>query len=322
MRAAPAPREVAALADRIQLRRAGRLTPEDEEILRDRSSETWATADRRLADRGLRLDLAAAEPGGTPADDADVARLREALLLADQRALETAWDPSVHLEEAVRAVTDLGRVRNLLGERLTSWVSRDEPEVEAGDAARAVRTALEAPTETEGPLGPSDPGLRAARRRLAELYRATESTQSDLERAVAAVAPNRAPNLSHLLGADLAARLMAQSGGLDRLARLPASTIQVLGAERAFFEHLRGRAPPPRHGLLFLHAAIQSASRSERGKLARALAGKAAIAARMDRAGAALDPSLAQEFERRRAALAARRGEPKGPGRRRSRTAT
>jgi nucleolar protein 56 len=84
---------------------------------------------------------------------------------------------------------------------------------------------------------------------------------------------------------------------------MPASTVQVLGAERAFFEHLRGNAPPPRHGLLFLHPAIQSASRHERGKLARTLAGKVAIAARLDRAGAPVDPSLGRAFEARRTRL-------------------
>ena len=89
----------------------------------------------------------------------------------------------------------------------------------------------------------------------------------------------------------------------------------VLGAERAFFEHLRGRAPPPRHGLLFLHPAIQSAPRGERGKLARALAGKVSIAARLDVAGAPIHPELAQAFDARRSVLKARRGATRRPAR-------
>jgi len=107
---------------------------------------------------------------------------------------------------------------------------------------------------------------------------------------------------------------VAQAGGLDRLARLPASTVQVLGAERAFFEHLRGRAPPPRHGLLFLHPQIQSAPKSVRGKLARALAGKVAIAARRDREGSPVLPELKTAFERREAELRARRGKRRPAG--------
>jgi nucleolar protein 56 len=209
-----------------------------------------------------------------------------------------SWDPSVHLQEAVRAGADLDRVRNLIGERLGSWVSRDFPDLDPGDHARAARAAEEGVARSG--LGPTDPGLLEARRRLGELYRAVADARRALEEAVAASSPVRTPNLSNLLGPELAARLVAQAGGLDRLARLPSSTVQVLGAERAFFEHLRGRAPPPRHGLLFLHPAIQSAPRAERGKLARALAGKAAIAARLDHGGAAVDPSLAAAFEARR----------------------
>jgi nucleolar protein 56 len=229
-----------------------------------------------------------------------------ALLDDAERALTAAWDPSIHVQEAVRASADLDRVRNLIGERLGSWVSHDNPELDPGDHDRAARAAAEG-TPRPG-LGPTDPGLLEARRRLGELYRAVADARHALEEAVRASSPVQTPNLTALLGPELAARLVAQAGGLERLARLPSSTVQVLGAERAFFEHLRGRAPPPRHGLLFLHPAIQSAPRAERGKLARALAGKVAIAARLDHEGAAVNPSLGAAFEARRAQVRARRG--------------
>jgi nucleolar protein 56 len=201
----------------------------------------------------------------------------------------------------VRAASDLDRVRNLVGERLGSWVSRDSPEIDPGDHAAAARKALA--DDAPSPFGPGEGAVRDARRRLAELYRSVDAAQTELSNAVKAAVPGKTPNLSALLGPDLAARMLAQARGLDRLARLPSSTIQVLGAERAFFEHLRGNAPPPRHGLLFLHPAIQSASRYERGKLARTLAGKVAIAARLDRGGAPVDPALVRAFELRRSKL-------------------
>ena len=302
-----APRNETDLGERAELRRAGRLTPEELRILEDRGSEAWVTRDRRLADQGLRFDPEAGDlaPVAERVDDRGL--LRRVVLASAEKDLRAAWDPSVHVEEAVRAASDLDRVRNLVGERLGSWVSRDAPEIDPGDHAAAARTALSHAEPAE--LSPTDPGMRAARRRLAELYQAVESTQLELTKAVESAVPPKAPNLSALLGPELTARMLAQARGLDRLARLPASTIQVLGAERAFFEHLRGRAPPPRHGLLFLHPAIQSAPRHERGKLARTLAGKVAIAARLDRAGKPVDPSLLRAFEGRRAKLKeARRG--------------
>jgi nucleolar protein 56 len=66
------------------------------------------------------------------------------------------------------------------------------------------------------------------------------------------------------------------------LARLPASTIQVLGAEKALFRALRTGARPPKHGILFQHDAVHTAPKWQRGKIARALANKIAIAARID----------------------------------------
>jgi nucleolar protein 56 len=303
VRSAPVPRTPAALAERIRLRREGRLTPEEAELLNDPDRGTWTTRDRRVAEHGVRWEVSApALPPGDPAA-ADVEPFRAALLTDAVRAVADAWDPSIHVEEAVRAAADLDRIGNLLGERLGSWVARDSPEIDPGDHGRAARRAIDGGGDPG--LAPNDPALATARRQLAELYLALRSVRDGLADGVASSAPRRTPNLVALLGPELASRLVAQAGGLDRLARLPASTVQVLGAETAFFEHLRGRAPPPRHGLLFLHPAIQGASRRERGKLARSLAGKAAIAARLDRAGAPIEPALAAGFEARRARVRA-----------------
>jgi nucleolar protein 56 len=91
-----------------------------------------------------------------------------------------------------------------------------------------------------------------------------------------------APNVKELLTAAVGARLIAKAGSLARLAILPASTIQILGAEKALFRALKTGAKPPKHGLLFQHALIHSAPKWQRGKIARAIASKVAIAARID----------------------------------------
>ncbi len=313
LRSYPGPKDAAAILERIALRRAGDLTPEDAHLVREAAGADVGTRDRRLAERGLRLDLRLRGSVDPTTVGFDPRLLRDPLLEEADRALHAGWDPSIHVQEAVRAMTDLDHIRNLLGERIGSWSSRDAPENDPGDHAAAARLLLEDVTPASG-LSPPDPSLARARRRLAETYRSIESVRSDLDKAVEETVPKQCPNLSVLLGPALAARMLAQAGGLDRMSRMPASTIQVLGAERAFFEHLRGRAPPPRHGLLFLHPRIQSAGRTERGRLARALAGKTAIAARLDRNGAPLDPDLTREFENRAAVIRAnprRRGAPR-----------
>ncbi|MEM2217414.1 MAG: C/D box methylation guide ribonucleoprotein complex aNOP56 subunit, partial [Thermofilaceae archaeon] len=91
-----------------------------------------------------------------------------------------------------------------------------------------------------------------------------------------------APNVRGLVGSLIGARLIALSGGLAKLAAMPASTIQVLGAEKALFRALKTGSRPPKHGVIFQHPTIHKSPKWQRGKIARALAAKLAIAARID----------------------------------------
>jgi nucleolar protein 56 len=103
-----------------------------------------------------------------------------------------------------------------------------------------------------------------------------------LEEHIEASMDEISPNLKELLTATVGARLIAKAGSLKRLASLSSSTIQILGAEKALFRTLKTGANPPKHGLLFQHPVIHSAPKWQRGKLARAISAKAAIAARVD----------------------------------------
>lgn len=318
----PFPHDASELAGRRAARRRGELTPEEERLLTEATGHRLQSRDRRFAPRGVEISAGGATTeipvpaGWAPAE------LRDALLVAGGEELRASWDPSVHVEEAVRALADLDRALNLVAERLSSWAGRDALGHDGSEVASPARLAQ---AITDGRWGRTDalpevdPALADARRALAQVFLEMKNARAALDAGVERALPTRAANLSKLLGPDLAARLISQARGLDRLARLPASTVQVLGAERAFFEHLRGRASPPRHGLLFQHPTIQSAPRKQRGKLARALAGKASIAARLDLSGAAVDPRLAAQYDRRvaeiRAQSARAKSRPKGGSR-------
>ena len=104
------------------------------------------------------------------------------------------------------------------------------------------------------------------------------------------------PNLSAILGTEVGARILARAGNLTNLAKMPASTIQVLGAEKALFRSLKTGSQPPKHGLLFQHASVHAAPRWQRGKIARAVAGKAAIASRLDYHGGGLNNILLEKL--------------------------
>lgn len=214
--------------------------------------------------------------------------LHEATLYATREAVrEREMADDQQLIHGVRAMDDCERVANELAERVAEWAgSRLE------DAGTGVTYAREL---ADGDRNDLDDGLRSLARRVRDLDDEAASLRSHIER----TAPELAPNLAALAGPVLAARLIALAGGLKQLARKPAGTVQVLGAEEALFAHLRGQAPSPKHGVIFTHDAVRGTHPEHRGSAARALAGKLAIAARIDHYSGDRRPELETELHER-----------------------
>lgn len=91
-----------------------------------------------------------------------------------------------------------------------------------------------------------------------------------------------APNLTSLIGESIAAKLISHSGSLATLSKYPASTIQILGAEKALFRALKQKTKTPKYGLLYNTTFIGRAIGKNKGKISRFLANKCAMAARLD----------------------------------------
>ncbi len=123
--------------------------------------------------------------------------------------------------------------------------------------------------------------IQALAQQYISLQRFRERLENYLDEAMREVALN----LRGLIGPILGARLISLAGSIEKLARLPSSTVQVLGAEKALFRALKTGARPPKHGVIFQHTLIHSSPWWQRGKIARVLAGKIAIAARVDMYG-------------------------------------
>lgn len=90
------------------------------------------------------------------------------------------------------------------------------------------------------------------------------------------------PNMSTLIGENVGARLISHAGGLINLAKLPASTIQILGAEKALFRALKTKGNTPKYGLIYHSSYIGKAGATTKGRISRSLANKLAMAARID----------------------------------------
>jgi len=91
-----------------------------------------------------------------------------------------------------------------------------------------------------------------------------------------------APNLATLIGETVGARLISHAGSLTNLAKYPASTVQILGAEKALFRALKTRGNTPKYGLIFHSSFIGRAGAKNKGRISRYLANKCSIASRID----------------------------------------
>merc|ERR1712054_686828 len=91
-----------------------------------------------------------------------------------------------------------------------------------------------------------------------------------------------APNLSTLIGEMVGARLISHAGSLTNLAKYPASTVQILGAEKALFRALKTKGNTPKYGLIFHSTFIGRAQQKNKGRISRYLANKCSLASRID----------------------------------------
>jgi nucleolar protein 56 len=202
-------------------------------------------------------------------------------------------------ETYARLVANLGGRENFTLEKLVK---------EGLPKGKAERIAEVAELSMGAELGEGDVDqIQTVCKNTLNLY----DVRQKLERYLDSVMCDVAPNIRALAGSLLGARLMALAGGLNNMAKMPASTIQVLGAEKALFRALKTGTRSPKHGIIFQHSLIHDAKRWQRGKVARALAGKLAIAARTDAfSGKYAGDKLQVSLEKRIAEIQERYKEP------------
>lgn len=243
-------------------------------------AESGARAIRNGAASRPRVWAQEAVTAGAVSDEAQYySALREASILAAREAIaEHARGVDEHIKHAIRTCDHLDRVANEIDERLGEW------------------TGL---VDAEGDHSTKTLDFATSRQRVGDIVTDIRGTRSDLETAIERAMHNTAPNLTALAGPLLGARLIAAAGDLERLAKLPSGTVQVLGAEDALFAHLTDGAPPPKHGIIYTHEFVRGTAPGDRGSAARAVAGKLAIAARIDHYSGDLRPSLEAELRER-----------------------
>ncbi len=264
--------------------------------------------------------------GGKPEAE-ELGLLREKAIAAAEEAIRQASSrPDLQLVQAIQALDETDKYLNIVATRASEWYGLHFPELTQmmqdnvalckmvseigvrgnytadvlagrGLSDKKVEAILDAAGRSKGgDISDSDMGRVKS---LATLAVHLSGEREKLNEYVEGAMRRISPNVSDVAGSTIGARLMAKAGGLDRLAVLPASTIQILGAEKALFRALRTGARPPKHGILFQHQEVHMAPKWQRGKIARTLANKIAIAARVDFYRGSEDPSLKEALDKR-----------------------
>lgn len=254
--------------------------------------------------------------------------LHDISMVISRRRLRKAVEKrDLLLAQSVNAIDDVTKIVNLMSTRLREWYSIHFPELNSiiddhklyakivgsigsrnnftldkitslgvsRDNADKIMNAIKSSIGAD--LSDSDISvIKDFANTIIKLYNMRE----ELEEYIDSVADDVCPNLKCLVGALISARLISLAGGLDKLSRLPSSTIQVLGAEKALFRALRTGTKPPKHGIIFQCQEIHGAPKWQRGKIARALAGKLSIAAKVDAfSGVYIGEELKKDLYRR-----------------------
>ena len=277
-------------AEKLAEIQKGGILPEERELAEGR--EKLAVGERRQSELGKpeMYDSSAIVPSDYGFDQSF---MHETMIRLGRLRTSEPMSRDKSLVQAIREYDDLLEVANLLSERLHEWYGMYFPEL--SDLAKDSRYAyliasmghrdeileeLGIEMESMGTdLEEADlDAVRTLARTLCDVYDSEEQTEAY----ITSIVEDVAPNMCAILGGPLSARLISLAGGLERLASLPSSTIQLLGAEKAMFRHLRSGKLPPKHGVIFQYPDVWKAPYWQRGNIARALAGKILIAAKID----------------------------------------
>ncbi|MGM5488459.1 MAG: NOP5/NOP56 family protein [Nanobdellota archaeon] len=216
--------------------------------------------------------------------------LYEANLRQTKRDVKASVGDDLLIIQCIRSVEDLTKVSNGLVSRLREWYELYNPEFSrrvenhetfVRDILSHGRDELLGRFKLSETMGADLPEedidvMMSLARRIQGLYEERGTLESYLEHKMKRLCPN----VLALSGVHVGAKLLELAGSLKHLSELPASTVQLLGAEKALFRHIRQGSKCPKYGVLLQHQFVASAE--HKGKAARALADKISIAAKVD----------------------------------------
>ncbi|MCS7122928.1 MAG: hypothetical protein NZ908_03165 [Candidatus Micrarchaeota archaeon] len=215
--------------------------------------------------------------------------LRERFLRDVERELQEPSEEQ-YLINLIRAYYDLKDTMNLIEERLVEWVKNSlYIDIKDPKDARVIETIRK--------YG-MDP---TPYQRLLNIYISLIQEEKHMREYIEKKVEEKFPNASYLVGPFILGMMLERIGSYRELVEAPSSTIQVIGAERALFKHIRsrGKIKPPKHGIIYLSPWIHRLPKRLRGKMARALASKLSIALKADMGKRDIRKELYEQIRKR-----------------------
>ena len=234
--------------------------------------------------------------------------LRERMLASAKAGISEAYSSEEYaLIQAINAYLETNKSYNLTYERLTEWFGIYFPEIRISNAKSLADLALLV-------TKPTPPSIEEVKKILNndtmaktihEKFSKTIGRKMNLEEKKAviefaegsnnmhrmltaledyikAASERLLPNTTYLTDEKIAAELLSKAGSMERLATMPASTVQLLGAEKSLFKHIKFGSKPPKYGVLFKLPVVNTAPRETRGRIARVYATKICIGLKAD----------------------------------------
>ena len=245
-------------------------------------------------------------------DDTEITEIYQRLAIYKIKKESAGEDK--HLMQAISSIDEIDETISKLIERIREWYALYFPEMEVirnnetyirlisqnKSKEEIIKAKPDAFAQDimdfEDDINPQD--LDIMNDYANSIYELQKS-RKNIEDYIDAKMQSIAPNLRLLVGSTLGAKLISHAGGIKRLAMYPSSTVQIMGAEKALFRHLKSGDRPPKYGLIYQHPQVRGAKWWNRGKIARMLAGKISLAARRDVFTKTIDENVAEDFKQK-----------------------
>jgi nucleolar protein 56 len=214
----------------------------------------------------------------------DFKELRQKNIELTKQAVKEAVSKDLLIVQTVNSIEELTTITNMLVNRVREWYGYYNPEfIKATDSNEEIVQNIAKASKSKDSMGADieKQDLKTIidlAKQINSLYALKEELTKYLEKAMKTVCPN----LQAVADSFIGAKLLSLAGSLKGLSEMTSSTVQLLGAEKALFRHLHGQGKSPKHGILINHELVLQAKYKEKGKVARALADKIAIASKVD----------------------------------------